>query len=87
MTKWFVYICEAKTGRYYVGISPDPHKRLALHNSGKGSQFARDQGPFKLVFTSQPFNDKSAARKAEIKIKGWSRNKKEKLIIGEWQLL
>ncbi len=81
---WFVYICEAHTGRYYTGISPDPTGRLKKHNSGDGSKLAKDQGPFALVYVSPSFSSKSEARKREIQIKGWSRYKKEKLIHGEW---
>jgi len=82
---WFVYICEAKTGRYYVGISNDPFLRLAKHNTGFGAKFARDQGPLKLVHISSPLPNKSEARKREIQIKGWSRAKKENLIFGKWE--
>jgi predicted GIY-YIG superfamily endonuclease len=83
-TPWFVYIAQANTGRYYVGITKNPNKRLAKHNSGEGSKFARDQGPFKLVYISASFGNKSEARKREIQLKGWTRQKKEKLITGTW---
>jgi len=76
---------QAKTGHYYVGISPDPEKRLEKHNSRKGSQMALQQGPFKLVYISPPCQSKSEARKREIQLKGWARKKKEKLIAGEWK--
>ena len=81
---WFVYIAKARTSRYYVGITTDPKKRIADHNSGKGSRFAINQGPFTLVYVSQKFSNKSEARKREIQIKGWAQSKKEKLITGEW---
>ena len=81
---WFVYIAQAKTGYYYTGISPEPEKRIIKHNTGKGSQMAKQQGPFILVYTSKPFLNKSEARKREIQVKGWDRNKKEKLIQGDW---
>jgi len=81
---WFVYIARARTGRYYVGITTDPQQRITEHNNGEGSHFAINQGPFVLVYKSQPFLDKSSARMREIQIKGWSREKKEKLIRGEW---
>lgn len=81
---WYVYICTASTNRYYVGITTDPAERLKKHNAGAGSQFARDQGPFRLVYISSVFKNKSEARKREIQLKGWSREKKEKLISGEW---
>jgi putative endonuclease len=83
MTNWFVYIARSiKTARYYTGISPDPKKRLGLHNSGKGSRFAIDQGPLEIVYISSPFVDKSVARKREIQIKGWRSEKKKWLIEG-----
>jgi predicted GIY-YIG superfamily endonuclease len=81
---WYVYIAKAKTGRYYTGITNNPGARVIKHNQGKGSRFAQQQGPFVLVYTSPPFPNKSEARKREIQIKGWTRDKKEKLIKGEW---
>jgi len=82
---WYVYIAKANTGRYYVGITTDAGERIKKHNSGNGSQFARDQGPFTLEYVSPKYPNKSEARKREIQLKGWSRNKKEKLISGEWK--
>ena len=80
---WFVYIALARTSRYYVGITTDLQKRIVKHNSGKGSKFAINQGPFVLVYVSQGFPNNSEARKREIQLKGWSQMKKEKLIKGE----
>ena len=82
---WYVYIAKAKTGRYYTGITTNPNKRIIKHNSGKGSRFAIEQGPLELVYISKAFPDKSEVRKREIQIKGWSREKKLKLIIGVWK--
>jgi putative endonuclease len=84
-TPWFVYIAQAQTGRYYIGITNNPELRLTKHNSGIGAQFARDQGPLKLAYVSMPLLSKSEARKREIQMKGWTRAKKEKLINGEWR--
>jgi len=82
---WYVYIARAKTERYYTGITTNPENRIKKHNKGKGSQLARQQGPFTIVYVSKPFPDKSSARKREVQIKGWSRIKKEKLINGKWK--
>lgn len=46
---------------------------------------AKQQGPFKMVYVSDTFINKSEARKREIQIKGWTRDKKEKLIKGDWK--
>lgn len=82
---WYVYIAKAKTGRYYTGITNNSEIRIEKHNSGKGSRMAVQQGPFELVYTSNIFPNKSEARKREAQLKGWSKEKKEKLISGEWK--
>ncbi len=82
---WFTYIAKARTGRYYVGIITDPQERIEKHNSGIGSRFAIHQGPFVLSYVSPPFPNKSEARIQEIQVKIWAREKKEKLIEGEWK--
>lgn len=84
MKNWYVYIAESITKRYYVGITQDVNERIKRHNKKRGSKFAVNQGPFKLVYQSDPLINKSVARKREVQIKGWSRSKKEKLINGEW---
>ena len=87
MKKWYVYIAQARTNRYYTGITTDAEARIKKHNSGRGSRFALEQGPLSLVFVSPPFQSKSEARVREIKIKPWAQEKKQKLISGEWSLL
>src|SRR3989344_1319867 len=80
---WFLYIAQARTGRYYVGITTEPERRIRDHNNGKGSRMAKGQGPFTLVYTSGPLSNQSAARKLEMQVKKWKRDKKESLIKGE----
>ena len=81
---WYVYIAKTRNGYYYTGITTNPQNRVKKHNQGKGSQMGRQQGPFMLVYKSSPVINKSQARKREAQIKGWTRQKKEKLINGEW---
>jgi len=85
MENWYVYIAESRTSRYYTGISNNVENRIIKHNTGKGSRFAIEQGPFRLVYTSEVFDSKGEARKREIQIKGWTHEKKSKLIQGEWK--
>jgi len=82
---WYVYIARAKTGRFYTGMSTNPVTRLNRHNSGEGSKFAKQQGPFNLVYVSQAYKNKFEARRREIQIKDWSKTKKERLISGEFK--
>jgi predicted GIY-YIG superfamily endonuclease len=81
---WYVYIAEARTGAFYVGITTNVTERIEKHNRGDGSRMAMQQGPFILRYQSPPFQSKSEARTREAQIKGWSRAKKQKLIKGEW---
>jgi len=83
LDKWKVYLARSvRTGRFYTGISPNPEKRLILHNEGFGSKFARDQGPLEIVYVSNVFTTKSEARKREAQIKKWRTEKKKWLIEG-----
>ena len=84
MQNWYVYIAKAKTQRFYTGITDNPDERIIEHNSGLGSRFAIIQGPLELVYISPVFKSKSEARKREIQIKKWSRDKKLNLINGIW---
>jgi putative endonuclease len=86
VSDWYLYIAKARTGRYYVGITTEPNRRIEDHNNGRGSRMAVNQGPFVLVYTSDKILDQSTARKREIQVKGWTRKKKEKLISGEYKL-
>lgn len=81
---WHVYIAESKFKHLYTGITNNPELRIIKHNSGKGSQMAKQQGPFTLVYVSGSFPNKSEARIREVQIKKWSKKKKQKLIGGEW---
>ena len=82
---WYLYIAEMRPGKYYVGITMNPERRLRDHNSGKGSRLARGQGPFKLVYVSSEMPDRSMASKREIEVKKWTRQQKEALVKGEVQ--
>ncbi|MFZ2621081.1 MAG: GIY-YIG nuclease family protein [Minisyncoccia bacterium] len=82
---WFVYIAKSRFSHYYTGITKDVEERIKSHNVGNGSQMAKQQGPFKLMYKSVAYMNKSTARKREIQIKKWTRLKKDKLIRGEWK--
>lgn len=51
--KHFVYIIQsaADPGQYYVGLSHDPHARLADHNAGKSSHTSKHR-PWRLTHYS-----------------------------------
>lgn len=66
------------TGKLYVGISQNPDQRVVEHNTKRGSIYT-ESGYFKIVF-QENYQTLAEARKREIQIKKWKRNKKEFLI-------
>jgi putative endonuclease len=65
-------------GKLYVGVSEDPEHRLKDHNTHRGSVFTK-RGDFKIVFKEE-HESLSEARRREIQIKKWRRDKKEFLV-------
>jgi len=64
----YLYILRsAKSGRYYVGSTVDPDRRLSQHNSNAVSA-TRNRGPWVRV-SLVAFSDAPTARKAEAFVK------------------
>ena len=74
----YVYMIKNKKDRLYIGVTKDLDKRLFYHNNGRGAEFTKS-GKYKIVF-SEKYLNLSDARKREIQIKKWRRDKKEMLI-------
>lgn len=77
--KWFVYILQCLDGSLYVGATNDPDRRLHEHKTGKGSKYVRSKGADKIIHLEE-YNDKYQAFDREREIKGFSRQKKLKLL-------
>lgn len=86
MNTFFVYILRCKDNSYYVGHTDNLEKRLYEHRMKKYDNYTSLRLPVKLMFY-QPFGTRDAAFKAERKIKGWTRIKKEALIQENWNLI
>ena len=71
-------------GAYYVGLTNNLEQRIAEHNNKQGGYFTAQHTPVRLVF-SQDFANKDDTLQIERQIKGWSRRKKEALIIQDWE--
>lgn len=78
---YYVYMIKNSEGLLYIGISENPKKRLQCHNSNRGADFTKNQNSFRIVF-SEEYKTLAEARKREIQIKKWRRDKKELLIQG-----
>jgi putative endonuclease len=83
---WFVYLVRAANGALYCGISDDPHKRFAKHQSGKGARFFHSSPAQALVYI-EPCPDKSVALRRERAIKKLGKGSKEALVVGYEQAL
>ena len=83
----YVYILECVDKTYYTGITNNPERRLEEHNSGmnkKSYTFLRR--PVRMIYCEM-FTDFNLAIKWEKRIKNWNRQKKEGLIMENWDQL
>lgn len=77
---YYLYIVECSDQTLYSGITVDLDRRIVEHNSSKlGSKYTRSRRPVKLVY-SKKYRSRSAASKAESKIKKLSRQDKLDLL-------
>jgi len=65
--------------KLYIGITDNPLQRLKYHNEKRGTQFTKRIPTFEIVFLEK-HKTFAEARKREIQIKKWRRDKKEFLI-------
>jgi putative endonuclease len=76
---WFVYLVRAANGSLYCGISNDPLRRFATHQSGKGARYFLSSPAVALVYT-ELCRDKSDALRQERLIKKLKKSAKECLV-------
>src|SRR5580704_10246324 len=76
---WFCYVLQCRDGSLYVGIAQNLEQRMRRHNSGAGAEFTARRRPVELIW-SEGFRNSKAARKREKEIKGWSKEKKLRLV-------
>lgn len=75
---WFVYILRCADGTLYTGIAKDVEKRLAQHESGRGSKYLRGRLPLKVAYREK-LPDRGGALQREAAIKKLPREEKQKL--------
>ncbi|MEE4717951.1 GIY-YIG nuclease family protein [Pseudomonas alliivorans] len=75
---WFVYLVRAANGSLYCGISDDPVRRFAAHQSGKGARFFCSSPAVALVYVERHVS-KSEALRHERLIKKLRKTAKEVL--------
>ncbi|GGD96302.1 hypothetical protein GCM10011312_19860 [Planktosalinus lacus] len=80
--KAYMYILKCFDGSYYTGSTKDIDKRLMEHNNGVGSNHTRKRLPVTLIYYEE-YSRIDEAFYREKQIQGWSRKKKEALIMGK----
>ncbi len=83
--EFYVYMLECSDKSYYVGHTDNLEKRLAEHAEGLSS-YTSKRLPVKIIYV-ESFQTRDEAFAAERKIKGWSRKKKEALIIRDFKFV
>ncbi|MBI5890197.1 MAG: GIY-YIG nuclease family protein [Nitrosomonadales bacterium] len=82
MTFW-VYILRCADVSYYTGHTDNLEKRMGEHQTGACGGYTAEHLPVELVW-SQECTTREEALSAELQIKGWSRKKKEAMMLGNW---
>jgi predicted GIY-YIG superfamily endonuclease len=81
---FWTYIILCADGLYYTGHTDNLEYRIGQHQSGLIEGFTSSRLPVRLMW-SQDFPTRFEALDAEMRIKKWSRAKKEALIRGDWK--
>lgn len=76
---YYVYMIKNAGNSLYIGITENIQNRVRYHNTKLGSQFTKNRATFRVVFKEE-YGTLTEARKREIQIKKWRREKKEMLI-------
>ncbi len=83
---FWTYIFKCADGSYYTGHTDDLERRVAQHHQGTFQGYTHDRLPVELVWADE-FHTREEALSNELKIKPWSRAKKEALIQRDWARL
>lgn len=75
----FVYMVRNTANALYVGVTNNPDNRLEHHNTRRGADYTKRNPNFSIVFL-ESYETLAEARKREIQIKKWRRDKKDILI-------
>lgn len=76
---WYIYILLCEDGSLYTGYSNNIKQRFSDHKNGKGGYYTKSHKPLRLIY-QETFNTQSEALKRERQIKGWSREKKIRIL-------
>lgn len=81
---FLVYLLECSDNSIYCGSTSNIKNRLKEHMAGEAAVWTKMRRPVKLVYF-ESYNSLISARRREKQIKGWTVEKKGKLINGIWK--
>jgi len=83
---FWAYILRCADGKYYTGHTDDLERRMAQHQAGGFCDFTTRRRPVTLIW-AEDFPSREEALSAELRVKKWSRAKKEALADRDWDKL
>jgi predicted GIY-YIG superfamily endonuclease len=83
---FWCYILHCADGKYYTGHTDDLERRFAEHLHGGYCAFTTPRRPLKLIWADE-FSTREEALESELRVKKWSRAKKEALAAEDWARL
>ena len=83
MKPFFVYMLRCADGSFYVGHTDELERRVAQHTAGEIPGYTHERRPVELVWMQETATREEALA-GELRVKGWSRAKKQALIAGDW---
>ena len=83
---FWTYILRCADGKHYTGHTDDLDRRMAQHQTGGFCDFTTSKRPVALVW-AEDFPSREEALSAELRVKKWSRAKKEALAKRDWERL
>ncbi len=79
--RWYLYLIECADGSIYTGITVNVEARYTAHLNGAGARYTRSHPPARLL-GCEAHADRSAASKAEYRVKQLSPAEKRRFAAG-----
>lgn len=79
---FYFYLARCSDDSLYAGSCTNIQAREIAHNEGKGAKYTAERLPVKIVYFEE-FETLVLAMRREKQIKGWRREKKERLAAGK----
>jgi len=86
MPSFYLYILKCCDDSYYIGHTDDIDRRIREHTNGLIPGYTKTRQPVTAIYI-EAFALRDEAKKTELKLKKWSRKKKEAYMKKDWTKL